>query len=192
MPRESIINGWLEDVYHQGIHACDSAAADLERGRKRRALPEVETHQKKYIQVQTDAMNPIEISTRVLRPRSPTKSSKEQLAYTASITSASASSLVKLTSATILSQSSNWSRSQSPTRARSRSPAKTVHDLENANPPTIYLQMRHPGNDVPPAVRNLNNDVLRAGRRGKRLLPGSIRVCLFAFETNMTNLCSLC
>jgi len=191
MPPESIVIGWLEDVYHQDIRACDNAAADLERGRKRRALPAVKSHQKKRKQAQRDAMNPVEIPTRALRSRSPTKLSKEQSAYTASINSASAS-LVKLTSATTLSQSSTRSRSKSPTRARSRSPAKTVHDLENANPPTIYLQMRHPGNDLPTSVRNLNNNVLRAGRRGKRLLPGSIRVRLFTFESNLANLYSLC
>lgn len=186
MPPGNIVDGWLEDIYDQGIHACDGVAsisADLDlheyRGRKRQALPAVGPHQKKRRQVlETEAMNPVESPTRGLRSSSRAKSTQEKSAYTASINNASASSLVKLTSATTLSQSSTWSGSKSPTRARSRSPAKTVHDLENADPPTIYLQMRHPGSEVPTSVRHLNNNVMRAGRRGKGLLPSSIRVCL--------------
>ncbi|KAH6691794.1 hypothetical protein BKA61DRAFT_625196 [Leptodontidium sp. MPI-SDFR-AT-0119] len=185
MPPGNVFDGWLEDIYNQGIHACDgmvSIPADLDlyeyRGRKRQALPAVGPHQKKRRQVlETDAMNP-ESPNRALRSSSRAKSTKEKSAYTASINNASASSLVKLTSATTLSQSSTWSGSKSPTRARSRSPAKTVHDLENADPPTIYLQMRHPDTEVPTSVRNLNNNVMRAGRRGKGLLPGSIRSLL--------------
>lgn len=176
----SIVDGWLEDVCGQGIHADNSVTStppDFEYGnRKRQRPPARRPHQKKRRKVlEIEAMDPIESPTRALRSG---KSTKKGSAYTTSINNASASSLVKLTNATTLSQTTTWSGSKSPTRARSRSPAKTVHDLENADPPTIYKQLRHPDAEVPTSVRTLNNNVMRAGRRGRALLPISIRVCL--------------
>lgn len=174
MQPASTIEGWLEDIHEQGTHAWEGAttiaiSANLELQRpnpsqKRRALslPTVETCQKrkKYaFGLESGAMDPVE-SSRALRSSSRNHTGKQASRYTASINNASASSLVKLTSAT--------TGSKSPSRARSRSPAKTVHDLENADPPTIYLQMRHPGSEVPVAVQKLNNKVLRAASCAER------------------------
>ncbi|KFY24515.1 hypothetical protein V491_02127 [Pseudogymnoascus sp. VKM F-3775] len=176
----SIVDGWLEDVCGQGIHADNnvtSIPADFEYGKRKRQPPPARgPHRKKRRQVlEIEAMDPIESPTRALRSG---RSTRKGSAYTTSINNASASSLVKLTNTTTLSQTSTWSGSKSPTRARSRSPAKTVHDLENADPPTIYKQLRHPDAEVPTSVRTLNNNVMRAGRRGRALLPISIRPLL--------------
>lgn len=183
------------------MHACERAIAiaitanvelqPANPSRKRRgvSLPIVETRQKRRkqaLELEPGAMDPAH-SSRALRSSSRNRTREQASRYTASINNASASSLVMLTSATTLSQSSVASGSKPPSRARSRSPAKTVHDLENADPPTIYLQMRHPGNEVPLTVQKLNNKVLRAARRGRGLLPGSIRVCFPALGINITD-----
>jgi hypothetical protein len=86
----------------------------------------------------------------------------------------------------------DWSGLKSPTRARSRSLQKTVHDLENADPPTIYLQIRHPDTEVPTSVRNLNNNnVMQAGRRERDCCQIQSEYVFSAHGTNMADLSSL-
>jgi len=167
------------------MHTCNdklaSRPSDLDlhehRGRKRQATSTAQPHQTKRKRTSlSKSMDMTDSIIRPLRSSSRTRSAREKSVYTASINSVSTSSLIKLTSATTLTQSSTRSGSKSPSRARSRSPAKTVLDLQNADPPTIYLQMRHPNAEIPASVRDLNNNVTRAGRSGNGLLPGSIRV----------------
>ncbi|KAI9733510.1 MAG: hypothetical protein M1818_007258 [Claussenomyces sp. TS43310] len=190
MQPASIVDGWLEDVHREGIHACEVKRAatttsqlELQQpSRKRRAcsMQHIPSSQKRPKQiVDPQAVDSVE-TPRVLRSRSHTKpiATEQESSYTTSINNATASTLAKLTRATTLSQPSTWSGSKSPTRARSRSPAKTVDDLENADPPTVYLQMRHPDNELPPKVRDLNNNVMRASRRQRGLLPGIIKPLL--------------
>ncbi|KAF4620124.1 hypothetical protein G7Y89_g14698 [Cudoniella acicularis] len=166
MAGQSIIDGWMEDVYEQGTLACDSVAespleenevahrrekrqetsADegTDRGRKRwKTTP--------LLEKDTTDLPRSRSPARALRSNSRTKPLQEKSAYTASLNNASTASAIKLTSATTLSQSSTHSESKSRSRVRSRSPAKTVHDLENADPPTRYLQMQHPDNQIPPS-----------------------------------------
>ncbi|KAF8846964.1 hypothetical protein BDZ45DRAFT_682171 [Acephala macrosclerotiorum] len=144
MSREPIINGWLQDVYDQGTPACDGDGDGVNR-----RVADLEPPRKKR------RMYAME-EPRVLR-----SNSRKESAYTVSINSA-----LSLTKATALSQSSKG-------RARSRSPAKTVRDLENADPPTTYLQLRHPDNELPANVRRLNSQIVRSGRKG--FMPISIR-----------------
>ncbi|KAH7317549.1 hypothetical protein BKA65DRAFT_103914 [Rhexocercosporidium sp. MPI-PUGE-AT-0058] len=199
MQPASTVEGWLEDAYEQGMQACERTApiaANIEPQhanpiRKRRALslPIVETRQKRQkqpLKLEPGTMGSVE-SSRALRSSSRNRSREQASRYTTSINNALGSSLVMLTSATTLSQTSIASGSKTRSRTRSRSPAKTFHDLENADPPTTYLQMRHPGNEVPFTVQKLNNKVLRATRRGRGLMPRSIRTMICSMMTRQTS-----
>jgi hypothetical protein len=202
----AIVHGWLDDVHTEKAATQGTpASANIDTAsppntpsssfRKRSTSLNSQANQQKRRK-----RNPIHVYSMEHdpEPEPGLRRSRDETvenAYTASINAAPASGSIPsltrlLTSATTLSQSTTSSWTGSRGRKRSRSPAKTVQDLENANPPTAYLQVQHPGKDLPLYVRNLHNEIVRASKRGKGIFPQSIKACPFrrSCSLNLTDL----